>query len=103
MSVAAVGGELAPTYRKSMGRKPTMFEILEILFKTMHSRGGGDVSEWRAVYPKHVPQQQDAVNWGIFVIATALAVAMGEEDCGQIVPAQWRIWLAGGDRQGLRG
>lgn len=29
------------------------------------------------------------------VIANALAVAMGEDDCGQIDPAQWRIWLAG--------
>lgn len=48
----------------------------------------------RAVWPGYVPKQQDVYNCGIFVIANALAVAMGERDCGTIDPGLWRIWLA---------
>ena len=54
---------------------------------------GGD-GNWRAVWPEYVPKQQDGCNCGVFVIANALAVAMGERDCGTIDPRQWRIWLA---------
>ena len=59
----------------------------------MQSQGGGDTWEWRAVCLKYIQQQKEWCNYGIFVIADALAVAMAQDNSRHFDPEQWRIWL----------
>ena len=70
------------------------YKVAWLLGMKQRQGHGGNSSRWRAVWPEYVPKQQDGCNCGVFVIANALAVAMGERDCGTIDPRQWRIWLA---------
>ena len=73
----------------------TSFTKVKALVEIMQSHGEGDVTEWHSHFPEGVPQQDDAYNCGIFVIANALATVLGEKNSGQIDPDQWRYWLAG--------
>ena len=56
--------------------------------------GGTPAQKWTVNICKYAPKQDDGYNCGIFTIANAVAIALGELDCGTINPDAWRKWLA---------